>query len=90
MKQKKGGLFVVIFQEDETGTGLVPERWFETTIQNFDNVLSMVRYMRKKHKAKYWRECRMFYRDRNVTLCQSSNAKADFKVKLRKVNYNNK
>ncbi len=86
MKQKKEGLLVVVFDADGQG-GI--SAWYEFSHIDYEASLTYVKFMRKKLNAYWWGEVRMFWKGRNLTLCQAERAKADFKVKLRKMNYNN-
>lgn len=87
MKQKKDGLIVVIYDADGGG-GI--SAWYEFSHTDYKAALVYVKFMRKKLHAYWWGEVCMFWQGRNLTLCQTSSAKPDFKVKLRNVNYNNK
>lgn len=85
MKHKKDGLLVVIYDADKSDA---ISAWYEFSHTDYEAALVYVKFMRKKLHAYWWGEVCMFWQGRNLTLYQASPEKADFKVKLRKVNDN--
>lgn len=82
MENQKSGLLVVVFDND--GKGGISE-WFEYSREKPDEVINLLKYMRKKYNA-YWRgEYKMFRQDRNITLTQSTKEKPDYEGKFRKI-----
>ncbi|MBM6866386.1 hypothetical protein H6A66_14595 [Bacteroides caecigallinarum] len=82
MGNKKSGLLVVVFNND--GGNAIAE-WFEYSREQPDEVVNLLKYMRKKYNAYWWGEYKMFRQDRNVTLTQSTKEKPDYEGKFRKM-----
>lgn len=82
MGNQKSGLLVVVFDND--GKGGISE-WFEYSREQPDEVVNLLKYMRKKYNAYWWGEYKMYRQDRNVTLTQSGHVKADYEGKFRRM-----
>lgn len=81
MKNQETGLLVVVF--NESGGGIA--EWFEYSREQPDEILNLLKSMRKKYNGYWWGEYRMFRRCRGVTLAQSGYTKADYEGKFRKM-----
>jgi hypothetical protein len=82
MRNQKSGLLVVVFNND--GGNAIAE-WFEYSREKPDEVINLLKYMRKKYNAYWWGEYKMFRQDRNITLTQSTKEKPDYEGKFRKI-----
>lgn len=82
MGNQKSGLLVVVFDND--GKGGISE-WFEYSREKPDEVINLLKYMRKKYNAYWWGEYKMYRRSRNITLPQSGHVNADYEGKFRKI-----
>lgn len=82
MGNQKSGLLVVVFDND--GKGGISE-WFEYSREKPDEVINLLKYMRKKYNAYWWGEYKMYRRSRNITLFQSGHVNADYEGKFRKI-----
>lgn len=82
MRNQKSGLLVVVFNNDG-GNGIA--EWFEYSRGNPDEVINLLKYMRKKRNAYWWGEYKMYRRSRNITLYQSGHVNADYEGKFRKM-----
>lgn len=82
MGNKKSGLLVVVFNND--GGNAIAE-WFEYSREQPDEVINLLKYMRKKYNAHWWGEYKMFRQDRNVTLTQSTKEKPDYEGRFRRM-----
>ena len=81
MKSQKSRLLVVVFNND--GGGIA--EWFEYSREQPNEVINLLKYMRKKYNAYWWGEYKMYRRCRNVTLSQAGDTKADYEGKFRKM-----
>ena len=81
MRNQKSGLLVVVFNKE--GSGIA--EWFEYSRENPDEVINLLKYMRKKYNAYWWGEYKMYRRCRNITLSQSGHVNADYEGKFREI-----
>ena len=76
------GLLVVVYNND--GLGGIAE-YFEYSRECPDEIINLLKYMRKKMGAYWWGEYKIFRRNRHVTLTQASYKKPDYMGKFRKM-----
>lgn len=79
MKSIESGLLVVELYDG----GSISE-WFEYSRERPDEVINLLKFMRKKYNGYLWREYKMYRKCRKITLSQTGTAKADYEGKFRK------